>query len=86
MRTNKAPEKIFLIRNIPTPTSLNTINDCHEKYLPEWYEVREKDSDIEYTRTDAFIKKACKYLFENYHGEKPSLEMIEQFKNYMKGE
>lgn len=52
----KAPEKIFLIRNIPTPTSLNTTNDCHEKYLPEWYEGREKDADIEYTRTDVAIK------------------------------
>ena len=44
------------------------------------------DNDIEYTRTDAFIEKACKYLFENYHGEKLSLRMIEDLKNYMKGE
>ena len=44
------------------------------------------DNDIEYTRTDAFIDKACKYLFENYHGEKLSLRMIEDLKNYMKGE
>ena len=47
-----APEKIYLIRNISTPTSLNTTNDCHEEYLQEWYKEREKDADIEYTRTD----------------------------------
>lgn len=35
---------------------------------------------------DAFIKTSCEYLFENYHGEKLSLKMIEDFKKYMKGE
>ena len=47
---------------------------------------RNNKDDIEYTRTDAFIEKACEFLFENYHGEKLSLRMIEDFKNYMKGE
>ena len=66
MKTN-APEKIYLIRNISTPTSLNTTNDCHEKYLQEWYKEREKDADIEYTRTDAFIEKASKWIDATFH-------------------
>ena len=44
------------------------------------------DEDVEYVRKDAFIEKACEFLFENYHGEKLSLRMIEDFKNYIKGE
>ena len=32
---------------------------------------------------DAFIEKACEFLFDNYHGEKLSLKMIEDFKKYM---
>lgn len=61
MKTD-APEKIYLIRNFPRTTSLNTTNDYHGKYLQEWYESREKEADIEYTRTDAFIEKACEWL------------------------
>lgn len=38
------------------------------------------------TTADAFIEKACEFLFENYHGEKLSLRMIENFRKYMKGE
>lgn len=60
-----APEKIYLIRNFPTSTSLNTTNDYRGKYLQEWYKSREKDADIEYTRTDVFIDKVCKWLEEN---------------------
>ncbi len=91
-----APEKIYLIRNISTPTSLNTTNDCHEKYLQEWYKGREKEEDIEYTRTDAFIEKACmnlkKLMYDNLmfqgrlHREAVINNFVEDFKNYMKGE
>ena len=44
------------------------------------------DNKIEYIRKDAFIENACKFLFENYHGEKLSLRMINDFKNYIKEE
>lgn len=74
----ETPKKIYLQQN--------TTTDCYEEWWPEWFEARAKDTDIEYTRTDAFIEEACKFLFENYHGEKLSLRMIENFKNYMKGE
>lgn len=66
----EAPEKIYITPN----------------FQKRWF-TKEIDTDsIEYTRTNAFIEKACEYLFENYHGEKLSLRMIDDFKNYMKGE
>ena len=94
----EAPEKIYLIRNISTSTSLNTTNDCHEKYLQEWYKGREKDADIEYTRTDVLIEKMCNLLdrmiwevtYEDLEGDSTQhydkMEFIEDFKNYIKGE
>ena len=75
MKANEAPEKIYLFDNPITETPDD-----------RWLSKRSDENDIEYTRTDAFIEKACKYLFENYHGEKLSLKMIEDFKHYMKGE
>lgn len=54
------------------------------------------DNDIEYTRTDAFIEKACEFINKAnlylYHciSEECDLvdtdKMIGDFKNYMKGE
>jgi hypothetical protein len=58
----EAPEKIYLIRNITSSTSLNTTNDSHEKYLHEWYKSREKDMDVEYVRKDAFIERVINFL------------------------
>lgn len=83
MKTNEAPEKIYLIRNISTPTSLNTTNDCHEKYLQEWYKSKEKDTDVEYIRTDVFIKKVIKYLYDNNKGFILTEKDIEDFRKYM---
>lgn len=90
----EAPEKIYLIRNISTSTALNTCNDCHEKYLQEWYKAREKDADVEYTRTDAFIERAADWITRNgsyyigFEQGQPCIDkdFIEDFKNYMKGE
>ena len=89
MNANEAPpETIYLIRNISTSTSLNTTNDCHEQYLQEWYKSREKDADIEYTRTQAFIEKAWEWVEDNVlsiNQQDKSRLYYEQFKNYMKG-
>ena len=86
----EAPEKIYMQQN--------TTTDCYEEWWPEWFEARAKDTDIEYTRTDAFIDKACDWLKENkdkylYNtGERGeyiptcSGKMIDEFRNYMKGE
>lgn len=52
---------------------------------------RQRDSQIEYTRTDAFIERACDYLQKNLW--KVVLEenefrqrFVTDFKNYMEGE
>ena len=82
----EAPEKIYLQEN--------TTTDCYDKFWPEWFEARAKDTDIEYTRTDAFIEKACEFIKERFsfedswhvEGETTILDkIIEDFKNYMKG-
>lgn len=46
---------------------------------------RSCESEIEYTRTDAFIEKACAWLEDNYpYYFETSIK--EDFKKYMKGE
>jgi primase-polymerase (primpol)-like protein len=57
---------------------------------------RNTDEDVEYTRTDAFIEKAVKWLMDNIQdytddgmGEHSFVlvhDLKEHFKNYMKGE
>ena len=92
----EAPDKIYLIRNMPTPTALNTTNDCREKYLQEWHKGREKDADVEYIRTDAFIEKATIWFNNNFMGHDEygvisnsfdtTEEMLEDFVKFIKGE
>ena len=58
-----------------------------------WHPERLAVNDIEYTRTDAFIKKACEgidhllsgYIIRNFHfGDSYEIDtLIEDFKNYM---
>lgn len=81
----EAPEKIYLvpfgkpiIEPLPQEGSLADTIWSSKPY------GNSNAGNIEYTRTDAFIEKACKFLFENYHGEKLSLRMINDFKNFMK--
>lgn len=86
MKANEAPEKIYV--HVKDGKARNTWNS-------EWIGV----NDIEYTRTDAFVNKVVNFL--NYklddvvairvggtiiphHVAKQ--ELIEDFKNYMKGE
>ena len=58
MKTNKAPEKIYLY----------TSDIPDQEYEAEWGCQPWDESSVEYTRTDAFIEKAVewveKYLFE----------------------
>ena len=86
----EAPEKIYLIRNFPSPTALNTTNDHHGKFLNEWYKSREKDADVQYTRTDAFIDKACEWLKNNSHNYADNAlgkeYLVNDFKNFREGE
>lgn len=85
----ETPKKIYLIRNFPRSTALNTTNDYHGKFLYEWYKSREKDADVEYTRTDTFIDEAWSWIEDNIlspNQQDNSRLYFEQFKKYMKGE
>lgn len=92
MKAIEAPEKIYIsnfdIEALPR----------NEQLSERWHEVNTQDTDIEYTRTDTFIEKACGWLKENkdkylYNtGEKGeyiptcSDKIIDEFRKYMKGE
>lgn len=77
----KAPEKIYLTEDNP---------------LKEWYRAKQVGFDsIEYTRTDAFIEKACNAYCKvcgHYphtvptHICRKNCDYFSDFKNYMKGE
>lgn len=82
MKANELPERIYLF-------------DCNDALTVK------TEGDTEYIRTDAFIEKACDWLrthsemdfFElipvgNYcgAGNLNKKKMIEDFRNYMKGE
>lgn len=63
VKANDAPEKIYIsnfdIEALPK----------NEQLSERWYEVRTQDTDIEYTRTDAFMEKAEKFFEENIKEE-----------------
>ncbi len=86
IRDKEAPNKIYLIRNIPSNTSLNTCDDQHEKYRPEWYKTREKDIDIEYIRTDVVCKALQETMYEArmFEGRLHRDEVINNFINSFK--
>lgn len=74
----KAPERLYLSKTI------------YSTYL---YQVPDPDDEtaVEYTRTDAFIEKACAFLQDRIEHDSIDYPMathwlIEDFKNYMKGE
>ncbi len=52
MKANEAPKKIYL----------DPALDALTKALSE-----KTEDDVEYTRTDAFIEKACKWLERNFN-------------------
>lgn len=79
MKANEAPEKIYLNKHPFT-------GELHDK----WLQNKLDDSDIEYTRTDAFIEKACVWIKEKWDDNytMPIIidSVIEDFQNFMKGE
>ena len=84
MKANEAPEKLYL-----HPTAKGNVG-------ASWLKFPLTNEDVEYTRTDAFIEKACEWIreFNNHHYimrysdscEPPLSEVTEWFKNYMKKE
>jgi hypothetical protein len=77
MKSNEAPEKIYLFEN--------TVSDTPDN---RWLSKRSDDKDVEYIRKDSFIKKACVYLQRNLWrvvNEEPDFRQrfVTDFRNYM---
>lgn len=76
----EAPEKIYITPN----------------FQRRWFTKEIDDESTEYVRKDAFIEKACEgiehllsgYIIRNFHfGDSYEMDtLIEDFKNYVKGE
>ena len=75
MKANEAPEKLFL--------------DVTSKCGDTVFTIKNNDTDIEYTRTDVFIEKACSWM-RNYVNPTAGTylldEDIEKFRKAMKEE
>ena len=93
------PDKIYL--QVCGDCNANDCENCKFEDLEDnvtWCKDEIFDKDIEYTRTDAFIEKACVWIKESITNnpecnriisKKGVITMgllIEDFKNYMKGE
>lgn len=83
------PEKIYL--QVCGDCNANDCENCKFEDLEDnvtWCKDKIFDKDIEYTRTDAFIKKACEWLKEQDEiiGISFTEDFILRFKNYMKRE
>ena len=88
MEINEAPEKIYMTPSFGEPNNvlLASFSKSHLNF----------HRDIEYIRKDAFINKACigidkllsGYIIRNFHfGDSYDIDrLIDDFKNYMKGE
>ena len=74
----KAPEKIYMTPSYGEPDNvlLASFSKSHLNF----------HRDIEYTRTDAFIDKACEYLNKNCRRFILTEKDIEDFRKYMKRE
>ena len=79
MKANEAPEKLYI--------------DSREHWMKSWtaFTTKAKGNDIEYTRTDAFIEKACEWLSKHaikYYLDGSKFlgtdELVEDFKIAMK--
>ena len=82
MKAN-APEKIYV--QLPSRKWIGRTWDetpIKEDDNPNWKNA----TNIEYTRTDAFIEKACSWLENNLQGIVGGSIYIEDFRAYMKGE
>lgn len=76
----EAPKKIYIHPDIGG-----------REFLRPWLHRPANSESVEYTRTDAFIEEAEKYLLEHLidywsQGVTDESGFIEGFKNYIKGE
>lgn len=91
----EVPEKIYL--QVCGDCKDNECKNCKFEDLEDnvtWCKDEIFDKDIEYTRTDVFIEKACEWLdknwtsFVNYDDEDGVVyygNLTDKFKDYMKG-
>jgi hypothetical protein len=61
-------------------------NEAPEKIYMNWVNYPLEEIQVEYTRTDAFINKACEWLENNLQGIVGGSIYMEDFRKYMKGE
>jgi hypothetical protein len=81
MKANEAPKSKFVYPDkLYARTNNNITLDI--SYAPQTLEA------VEYTRTDAFIEKASKWIIDNFPTVSgiSALMYADDFKNYMKGE
>ena len=89
MKANEAPEKLYFDVN-------NNLIGLYDSAILGMFSPKNTETSIEYTRTDAFIEKACEYLY-NYnqkqvlkHGVRATLGLgeytinVDDFRKYMK--
>jgi len=81
MKANGAPEKIYLDPKKVEESEFGII----DAIVPEH---RVEKGDIEYTRTDAFIEKADKFISTFFHPDDKELidAVLKGFHKHMKGE
>lgn len=98
MKANEAPKKIYL--QVCGDCPQTDCENCKFEDLEDnvtWCKDRIFPKDVEYTRTDAFIEKAKKWIEEHeglYEAFEPDSRtyytdietMVKDFENYMKGE
>ena len=78
MKANEAKRKFVYPDRLYARCKDNKTLDI--SYAPQTMEA------VEYTRTDAFIEKACSWLENNLQGIVGGTIYIEDFRKYMEGE
>ena len=78
------PGKIWLHKD--TKYNTGDIVSAYQYEFAQEIECEGIENFVEYVPANAFIEKACKFLFENYHGEKLTIRMIENLRRYLIGE
>lgn len=85
--------KVMKANEIPEKIQIHFIKNDYDDWSVRGYSLLE-DKQIgmtEYTRTDAFIEKACEFLNDRIKHDSidypmATVHLIDDFKNYMKGE
>lgn len=85
----EAPKKIYL--QVCGDCNANDCENCKFEDLEDnvtWCKDKIFDNDIGYTRTDAFIERADKFISSFFHPDDTELKkgVLDEFHKYMKGE